>query len=239
MITHLHPLYLPDDSCVLYILNKDVTIILILVFNKLSSSNHCCPLLLCQGKATSCTSAQPLQHLVTVHSWRVVGCIPNLEPSVCSSSSTTPVQLMMFLISGCESMTQPTWSFSRAFQVVNQILHIVCTDWPSHVGLRRSKMVGLISVALTIVDLTELYKLKHLWVQSGHLVLVNSSITSTEQVFSRIFSISEGYTVNQCNTSWYQVTNSSQLHNPQHESVLNKHFRCSPCRKCHGLLGAA
>lgn len=46
MITHLHPLYLPDDSCVLYILNKDVTIILILVFNKLSSSNHCCPLLL-------------------------------------------------------------------------------------------------------------------------------------------------------------------------------------------------
>lgn len=29
-------------------------------------------------------------------------------------------------------------------------------------------MVGLIGVALTIVDLTEIYKLKHLWVQSDH-----------------------------------------------------------------------
>lgn len=75
-------------------------------------------------------------------------------------------------------------------------------------------MVGLIGVTLTIVDLTEIYKLKHLWVQSGHLVLVNSSIMSTEQVFSRIFSISKWYshcyTANQCNTSQPQTWNSDR-----------------------------
>lgn len=76
-----------------------------------------------QRKVTSCTSAQPLLNLVNARFWRVVGFSPNLELSVCSSSSITAEQLTMSSTSGYESTRRRTpvveWSSSRVSQVIN------------------------------------------------------------------------------------------------------------------------